>query len=943
MQDIARGEHADDARLAAAFEKGDYTTVAMSPRNDLWRVAAARGLIGLTDAALTVLSALDGDEIRFYRGVARWIGGDEDGARWELAPLTSPHARGLLSLIERPRIPVLSMLADGGETCLTLKAGAAADKKFDIVNIGYSAGDRRNRLGAAVTDYVDLARLPAFFLCQMIEWHQFPAQLAALNCPLIGQTSDFFVHIQSVAPWIRLFDEIIVTDHSEHAAAHPLSSAPVSTFPKSYGVPFSLPAYRETERPIDVLMTGTAVSPYHPEKAEILRQLTSMDGLRLAIVNGHLTTAAYHDLLSRSKFTVSHYRCGGGLVTRSLEAAALGCVPLIQHDNVLMLYAGDDPALVVYDLENDGVAAALAAAMERYPVLAPRLAPSATALRTALDPQVGASQYLRFATFLAARPRSRMRPAADPIAKRAMFWKGWMPGNGNPGVVHRLRRVNATRWAEQGETSQSVNEICREMLLEVGSRLLRQAGGDLLIEETLATYRKGMSRFPRALALRFNAIRSAIHYGGTAAVAQATEWARSTVAAGHAAWDLTCDDDVLPYDFAGKAFNYRVYLDLLTDAAGGATVPVERLKSLIFASLAHYVAKIDDDLPHARMAVAFDDQFPSYRLTLAKLLAEGTAAERTEAADMLTRLCDHPLVGPEASYVLRRLLAEGAVLPFDAQRALALAQRFMHAMTDTEAYLQRQHGPFLAAMQVATGGVRGLVAKRRRAPQTPPAVSIIVVDAAGALAAATLAALERQTFNRRRMEIISVDVFDRIGPAARAIADVAAACNADGCLPHENRAGNEGLLLAGAERVLVLASGAEPDPGLVERMLRRLPQDSGLASSPVIVDCDPASGSIRALCARRVDLHLLGGFDPHHAYYAMPLGLDDLLRRARLAQIVCETPNGRPAEPQPRFRTSFAREVVRGLMFPGIDAPDRAWPRHETLRLGTATPSNSNE
>ena len=207
----------DDAAkqgLDDAFARGNYHHVAANGAPGDWRTHAALGLCGRTGPALHGLAALNDPQSRFHEWVIRSIDGDEAAAIRLLAPLENEHADNLLRLIRKPRISILSQLSwfrstHGPHNVLL---GGEKDPKFEIRNISFAPGDLPNRPNADIHDYYDSADPPDLYLAEMIEWHVIPPNLQELPCPSIRQTGDYDLHIQMILPWLRLFDEVLITD-----------------------------------------------------------------------------------------------------------------------------------------------------------------------------------------------------------------------------------------------------------------------------------------------------------------------------------------------------------------------------------------------------------------------------------------------------------------------------------------------------------------------------------------------------------------------------------------------------------------------------------------------------------------------------------------------------------------------------------------------------------
>ncbi|WP_255542314.1 glycosyltransferase [Azospirillum sp. INR13] len=624
------------------FVTGNYTGLIALGRDDLWQHHAALGLIGRTDEAIDGLGRFDGTAPRFHEAATLWIAGDETGAIALLARLaastshaSSPsprqapwqaHARSLLALLRKPQIKVLSLLPSPSAGPHVLLAGGGLDPKFALTNIGHATGDRPNSPYASVHRLWRGEAPPDFVLCEMVEWHQIPPDLDSLPCPLLGQTADYDMHIQAMLPWLRLFDEVLVTDHTEHAGVRPLVDAPVTTVPKSFGHPAGLPRLRRRDRDVDLFLSGTLFAAWHPDKAALIHQILGIEGLRLAGFNGFLDNATYYDLLSRSRLAVAYYRRPGGMVTRGIEAACMGCVTLVQEGSVLPLYAGSDHGLVSYPATPDGLARTIRQVLDRYDEHEARAWRAAPRLRQALAPDVVASHYLRLCTVLAARPRPLRRPGSgvglqERVQKRVVFWKGWQPGGGRTEAVEALEAANIAHWeavlgeavpgeavpgeavpgeAVPGEAvldqhdprhvprhgpwndpavGRAANDMAREMLIGLGCRLMAsseesgRAGDPVPAGSAAAALRTRLFAFqelwierrPRDLVPRFNALRARLHFGTAQDIADALRAMKITLAAKPDGWALAPEDDVLPYDLFERFFNYRTYLDRVVE------------------------------------------------------------------------------------------------------------------------------------------------------------------------------------------------------------------------------------------------------------------------------------------------------------------------------------------------------------------------------------------
>jgi hypothetical protein len=210
-------------RAAAAFARGDYHSAAEIGPADCWQRHAALALCGNIAPGLAGLAKIDCPEARFYEGVAAWLAGDEDtaierlrGVAGALAPEQAEHAANLLRLIEKPQISVLGQLPWRRFGPHTILVAAEYDTKFRYRNISFHPDDLACRPYADIHDYYDPSDPPDFYISEMLEWHMVPPNIQELPCPILGHTADFDLHIQMLYPWLRLCDDVLVTDKTEH-------------------------------------------------------------------------------------------------------------------------------------------------------------------------------------------------------------------------------------------------------------------------------------------------------------------------------------------------------------------------------------------------------------------------------------------------------------------------------------------------------------------------------------------------------------------------------------------------------------------------------------------------------------------------------------------------------------------------------------------------------
>lgn len=904
----------ETAGIGRLFADGNYTGVLLREREDLWQTHAARALIGQSAEALDGLSRFRSPTARFYEAVAHWMSGDETAAVAILSTLDDAHARNLLALIRRPRLRVLTMLPSPAHGPHVLLPGSVNDAKFELTNVGYGRDDEPCRPDADIFDYADPTRPPDFLVCVMVEWHAIPPNLTDLPCPLLGHTADFDLHLHPVLPWLRLFDEIIVTDHTEHEGAHGLVSCPVTTFPKVFGRPPTLPLPRRGERDIDLFLSGTLFAPAHPDKAALIHELLDLDGVRLLGFNGFLGERAYYDLLARSRVSIAYCRHSGAMVTRGIEAACMGCVTLVQEGSVLTLFGGN--GLVTYPSWPGGAARAVRHVLDHYPEYERRAWRAALPFRQALAPDVVASHYLRYCTVLAARPRPPRALRSRPVQKQVPFWKGWQPGGGKPERVAALRRTAIARLEEEltcAPSAATVNAIARELLLDAGRRLIRGETApngegetpESLAAEALKLYRTWLPRFPHALAARFNYLRAAIHFGGIEQIVSAWTLFQEVKAPADGTAGIAAEDDLFPYDWGEIHFDYRTVLDHAM-AMLGRGAPAEPLVGAILGTVDHYLARINDDANLARRAVERVPAFPWYTLDLAKrLAAQADPAARAEAVVHLSGLCRSSALSIQAFHVLSRLRNEGTAVP-DFPALARRAARIETALFDAESAYLQVSSLYHATQAIHGGGRRGVQVRNQR--KGIARASAVFVDPAYERHGSFLHALRAAAGDV--IEIVCVNPYDDLLESVVGQADVVLACGQFDLRPHIGRAANHGLLAASGEIVLLLA---EPpaDAAVLRTILDAVERDG----VPTIER--NAEGSLCAIAALREDLLLWGCFDEHEALARRTDAFDELA--ARIGRQVRAV--RRVGPPGPAGDTAWNPDATLRLLWPELPEP----------------------
>ena len=887
---VAFDQHAEEDRsalqgpvkddLAANFARGDYHKVAATGQADRWETHAALALCGNIPPAIENLRGFDCPEARFYEGVAHWLAGNEDGAARLLERCEGEHARNLLALVRKPNISVLAQLPwirAGAHTILDV---AENDPKFHIRNISFLPDDLPNKPYGDIHDYYDIAAPPDFYLSEMLEWHFVPPNIQELPCPIICHTADFDLHIQMLYPWLRLFDEVLVTDTTEHTAVTGLVDAPVSTVPKAFALPWTLPEPLDLPRDLDLVLTGSLFHSFFPDKTAMIHKILQVKNLHPFFVNGFLPDPKYFEVLARSKLSVACLRHPGATPTRGLETLAMGCTLLAQSESTLRLWLGEEDGLLTYNLADDSLGHAIERVIRNPETYAGRARRGMDIVRREFNPwQVGA-YYLRMAAFLAARPRGRRKIEQPLNQKRPVARKGWLPYR-HAEVLPALRNLNLERFRKiqaADHTVHTLNDPARELLLEhayAARAPFANLDEDQRHEIALNMYRTAIHMKPESLVLRFNFIRAALHFGSSSERQQALSVCTATIETDPTQLSLDPLDDVMPWDYCQDFFNYRRYFDVTTETLAGRADGLEELKALIYASLHYYYARTARAPDHFAQAARLDPTFPVYRLWHAKHLAScGDTASVELAVTLLSELARKSMFAIEAWALLQTLRQRYALQTPDEPRTQAAIERLESRTVLDEDYRSVRYSPYFRAqrLELSPDETIAIVKDRDHREGPPVRVSILLADLNGCRYGPLVDALDSQTLPRDQYEVIYVDAFDRPSPHMADFADLVLACGQCEYLYNRNVAFNFGLARASGDIVAFFDRTTELVPDALAQIVESLSNaDTKRLALRNLGAAKFDRWHLHFLAMRREAALLAGGLD-ESAFYGGALG-----------------------------------------------------------------------
>ena len=671
-----------------AFAQGNYVGVALTRQTDIWQTYASLGLIGKTREAVDGLEKFNCKEATFYQGVAHWIGGEDDKAINCLEMVDTEHARRLLALIKKDRIKILAQLPRARNNSSNFINIQNPDPKFDLKNISFHADDLANQPYADIKSYLNADDPPDFYICKMIEWHVIPPNIQDLPCPIFGHTGDYDLHIQAVYPWLQLFDEMLVTDHTEYSDVSKLVRAPVCTFPKSFGILEDLPEPDIVNRSIDGFLSGSTLHPFHPDKIPPLLEMLSLPlEQQVYFFDGFMFVAPYYGLLANAKTTFTFVRHPGAMPTRGLEALSMGMAIAVQEGSSLSIFAGKNEGVLTYRPDGKGLKQVLEQIIENWPEFQIQAQRGMEMIRRDFALSKVASQYYRFLTFLAAKPRpERIKVCANDLKqKRMIISKGWLPGDSS--VMKKLLAANFKNWEKQGRDNFSAGDyidLARELVLQFTAEKnlnptrdpRKPTPSQTMIRKAMSVFLEGYQRYPDSLPLIFNMLRTAFHFGTPQEVTDAIRLCRQTLDMLEGHWNVDVLEDVFPWDFNSSLFNYRTYFERVNQFLYRKERIGQGLSKLIYASLYSYLSVYENPLKNARLAVQLDPVFCFYKYRLAQLLvAQDKKNDRNEAVCLLTELSHNSILFYDALQLLEKLKRQGKTKTNDMETSCYYSDR----------------------------------------------------------------------------------------------------------------------------------------------------------------------------------------------------------------------------------------------------------------------------
>jgi len=652
-----------ERETAELFQKGNYCAVAAYGYPDSWHKYAALALIALPDEAVAGLRRWNTPEARFYSGVAYWIAGLDHEAVVLLQGCELPQAKRLLKLIQKPKIKVLAQQS---------RKFREVDSKFDVVSFGYEEGDLSATPYASIEAYYDPKDPPDFYACFVVEQREIPRDIQRFPGPTFGVTSDYDIHIQTIVPWLKALDQVVVAGPQEWQDVSTLTSGRVACFPKLYGYnSFASAIVSPNERTTDVFISGTIAHPYNPDKFEAVNAVFSMPEIKLYAIDGFVGSAEYLKQLGRSKVTFCYVRRPDEMPTRGLESLAMGVATVVQKESVLNYYFGEEQGLFVYNNAND-LPGVIRRILSNWEAVSQKVMNGCELARVEFSAGRTYSQYLRFLTVLASQemPARQVVSPDDLYCKEIFCFRGYHIENE---VREERRAANMKMWTDlylRKPSASILIDMAREAGIEAVIQNYHPASASRselcysvdTLPSVWALYDAALSTFPLSLVVRFNFARCLLHFGDEAEVLYGLRLITETLAFNDSELNLELMQDVYPWDFFSQLFNYRSYFDAIFNALLRPAVPppINEMKRLIRASLHCYLGHYADSDTNFKMACELDPAHSYYKFARAiSLMQSGSMAQMVAAGPLLEELLSSSMYFRDVWKPLERLVKAG--------------------------------------------------------------------------------------------------------------------------------------------------------------------------------------------------------------------------------------------------------------------------------------------
>jgi hypothetical protein len=867
------------------FQQGDHHGAALAGAMHGWDWASAAGLglCGRPDLGLKKLENCDGAEADYYRGVLHWMAGQDDLALKYLE--NSRHnthaAKRLAHLIQQARIHVLAIFPWKDSTQSLGAFASQYDDKFSVHVANWESKPKRLKPYDSIFDHIPAGFQPDFLVSQMVEWHHIPNDITKLDCPTLGHTADYDMHIQQVHSQLQLFDHMMVTDTTEFAEFQGLTLAPLSVYPPVFSLPFALPPFKAQPRDLDILFTGTALHPWHPDKSALIHSILQRNDLKPFFFNGYIQTKDYLDFLARSKMTLSYIRHAKAMPTRAIEALAMGSVVLAQHGSTLSLWCDEDDGVAFYNDIHD-LQDTINTVYPHIDHWLEKAEKGQRIVRDAFKPAKIYSRYLRYCTAMAAETASKQPNRKQDWQKRLVVHRGWMPPFLKDLDDHR--KANVTRFTDIREplrTADDYNTIAREFVLDAFYQ--HQGTTEIQADERLVAamelYAKAINLFPRNLVLRFNFIRATLLMGVDNFLKYGAEVLEHTLANPVHAYDISPKDDILSYDLAIHSFNYRQYATLSTEMLAKGTDHGNSLKKLIFAGLLHIKSMRENSAEAAELAHALDPDFELYAIWNAKHKLRKNPQD-AYAITTLQKMSGQSIWALECWHLLKRLERQNAAhytTPETDHAAICL---------QTSTILNEGHFCHLFGrtyrrerLDWGKSGDRDIIT-HTHTPRAQAKLTVVVPDLNGACYHALWESLGKQTAAPEDWELIVVDAYSE--PAAQAIniADTVLCRQTYKQVYHHGLSLNQGVIHAHAPWIFFIhADCSLPETFITDAIAKTQHAPAHTSYCNVGGASDGRPFGTYALLAAKQEICLFEGFDQSATFSGILGGVVDLAMR----------------------------------------------------------------